>query len=105
MPIARKFRYKTAGYGERHHMSWYLALASREALRGVIRGSTTREQGLIPGPVRTRVRRRRLRLLGAYARRFGEDAFYRQRNQPRAGVLPRSTWLGRAFATWRLGRS
>ncbi len=86
-------------------MSWYVALAGREALRGLIRSSATREQGLMPGPMRCRVRRRRLRLLAVYARRFGTDAFYRQRNQPRAGALPRRAWLGRAFATWRLGRS
>jgi len=86
-------------------MSWYLARAGRETLRGLIRGSTTREQGLIPGPIRSRVRRRRLRLLALYERRFGADAFYRQRNQPHAGPMARSSWLGRAFATWRLGKS
>lgn len=105
MPIARKYRYTTASYGERHHMSWYVAQARRETLRGLIRGCATREQGLIPGPVRTRIRRRRLRLLAVYARRFGEDAFFRERNRARAGRLARPTWLGRAFATWRLGRT
>lgn len=73
----------------------------KESLRGVLRGNGFREQGLSPGAVKARVRRRRWILVGAYRARFGNDDFIAPFLARRLSDLPRSNWLRSSFAFWR----
>ncbi|MBI5334167.1 MAG: hypothetical protein HZB72_06200 [Burkholderiales bacterium] len=82
-------------------VSWRLGMKRQEAVRGLIRGVAARERLLHPSAARAMQRRIRLRLVRAYVRRFGDDAFaavYGARRLARPSVR---RWLTRGYAHWR----
>ena len=82
-------------------MRWRVLAEGKEGLRGLIRGATVRERGLVPGPIRSRQRRLRHRLVAVYLRRFGRDDFVASLNLAKLGRPPRRNWLPRGYAHWR----
>ncbi len=96
-----KYRFTTATRSQLGHKHWRVMGAPKENVRGLIRGASIRERGLIPGAVRSRMRRLRFRLLQMYAFRFGKDEFYEERSIARVGRPPRSKWFASGYAYWR----
>ena len=74
---------------------------AQESLRGVLRGNAWRERNLVPGSVKSRVRRRRWLLVNIYVMRFGKDGFIAPFLFPRLDASPRPKWLPLGFAHWR----
>jgi hypothetical protein len=97
----RKYLFSTAKFDELQHKRWRVIAIPKENLRGLIRGATFRERGLVPGPARSMLRRTRFRLLSIYRSRFGEDPFYRERVISRLGPPARKSWLANGYAKWR----
>ena len=97
----RPYPFKSAERFERRYSHWHVMRSPRESVRGLIRGTSARERGLAPGPVRSRVRRILLRLLGVYASRFGQDPFVIERSGQQLGRPPRRKWLSNGYAHWR----
>jgi len=97
----RKYKFTIAPTHARQYR-FRLAALSKESLRGVIRGSAHRERGLIPGAAKSRLRRRRVRLVHLYVQRLGEDAFVLPLRAVRLGASPRAaSWLTGGYVHWR----
>ncbi len=86
---------------QRNQMPWRFQHAPRETVRGAIRGVAARERLLFPSPAKSAQRRRRLRLVAAYVRRFGHDEFVAQYAHARLSAPRSSNWLPGGFAWWR----
>ena len=96
-----KYLFNRAHDDQLRYKHWRVMAAPKENLRGLIRGASIRERGLVPGTIRSRMRRLKDRLLQIYAIRFGKDEFYEQRTLLRLGKPPRSNWLVGGYAYWR----
>ena len=89
------------------HRTWRLNSALQERVRGAIRGAAARESLLHPSPSKSAQRRIRKRLVAAYIRRFGTDAFVIRFCAERFPAGKAGNWLPSGYAWWReraLGR-
>ncbi len=96
-----KYLFTYAQRDQLRYKLWRVMAMSKESLRGLIRGASNRERGLVPGTIRSRMRRLRIRLLQVYALRYRKDGFYDQHSVSRLGKPPRSNWLSSGYAHWR----
>ena len=80
---------------------WRLQIKPQEIVRGVVRGAAARERLLHPSSAKAAQRRLRVRLVAAYVRRFGMDAFALKFSVPKVEPQRRSNWLSGGYAWWR----
>ncbi len=91
------------GLPNRHpsHMPWRLQHKSRDAVRGAIRGAAALECLLHPSQAKAMQRRIRVRLVGAYIRRFGMDEFSVKFSASKVVSQSTNNWLRSGYAWWR----
>ena len=83
------------------HQTFCLNSGAQETVRGAIRGAAAREALLHPSPAKAAQRRIRKRLVAAYIRRFGLDAFVIHFSAKRIPVRKAGNWLASGYAWWR----
>lgn len=95
-----RYKFHTAPRHKRQYRDQLLRMP-KERLRGAIRGTAWRERGLVPGGIKTRLRRRRRRLVEIYVKRFGLDDFATPFTAIRLPSIDRPRFLPGGYAWWR----